>query len=101
MAIEDLLRDKIFGNIATRPRLRLIDLCGIQFVMNGSELGTAAFRTLYLAGEERLRLVCIVCQNVAASNQWPCRNCVVTFTGQSGNCTDITLHTLVPSRRIP
>ena len=47
-AIEDILRDEIFGNAASRPGLRLIDLLGIRFITNGGELSTPGLRTLYL-----------------------------------------------------
>lgn len=47
-AIEDILHDEIFGTIAGATGLRLIDLLGVRFVTNGSELRTPGFRTLYL-----------------------------------------------------
>jgi hypothetical protein len=46
MAIEDLLKDEIFGRTATPSGLRFIDLLAVRFVTHTGELGAPAFRII-------------------------------------------------------
>ena len=46
MAVEDQLKDEIFGRSSTPSGLRFVDLLAIRFVTNGGELQTPAFRVI-------------------------------------------------------